>query len=117
MQSIISDPKNLSRAGSLQTGIETVYTFSITLYFPALENEGWYQTGKSGEKLAKTRYKRIDYDNRIKFLQDCVSSSLGIDDSQIFKGVQEKREDPLNSRAEVEIQVADVTDFIRRRGK
>lgn len=115
VQTLVSDPENLPRVGNLKTGIETVYEFRISLFFPALENEGWYRTGNDGEKQAKTRYKRIDYDNRIKFVQDCLSGSLGIDDSQIFRGLQEKREDPLNPRAEVEISVADIDDFIIRR--
>jgi len=71
---------------------------------------------RKGERKAKTRYKKIDYDNRIKFLQDSVVDSIGIpDDSQIFRGKQEKREDPDNPRAEVVIRVTDINQFIQER--
>lgn len=88
---------------------ETLYRFDVYLYFKTLENIGWHQThtkGKDkGKRKAATRYKRIDLDNRIKFLQDSVMSSLGVDDSQVFAGYQEKREDPDNPRAAVELYV------------
>jgi hypothetical protein len=119
-------------------GEETVYRFDIILYFPALENPGWFEVwskdsfytkdskdGKrrkgelkhrAGERKAKTRYKEIDYDNRIKFLQDCVSRAVGIpNDCQIFCGYQEKREDPDNPRAEVAISVENPQRFFRKR--
>lgn len=119
-------------------GEEAVYRFSIILYFPALENPGWFEKwaynvayskdskdGKhkkgdlkhrAGERKAKTRYKVVDYDNRIKFLQDCVSKAVGIpNDSQIFCGYQEKREDPDDPRAEVVISVEDPQRFFPKR--
>jgi Holliday junction resolvase RusA-like endonuclease len=113
---------------------ELIYRFDIVCYFDSLENPGWFERwdrdvfytkdskdGKhykgelkfsEGERKAVTRYKRIDYDNRIKFLQDCVSKSIGIpDDSQIFVGHQEKREDPDKPRAEVTVTIE--RDFAR----
>ena len=124
---------------SFPTDPELIYRFDIVTYFEALENPGWFETyaddgyytkdskdGKHkkgdlkhrrGEKKATTRYKRVDYDNRIKFLQDCVSKSIGIpDDSQIFVGHQEKREDPDNPRAEITVSVeTDVSRFFPKR--
>lgn len=112
---------------------DRVYLFRIILFFEALENPGWFERwekdtfvtrgkskgelkGKRGERKAKTRYKKIDYDNRVKFIQDCVVEAVGIpDDSQIFRGEQEKREDPDNPRAEVLIRVLDSDDFIKER--
>jgi Holliday junction resolvase RusA-like endonuclease len=71
---------------------------------------------RKGERKAKSRYKEIDYDNRIKFLQDCVVKSVGIpNDSQIFRGVQEKCEDASFPRAEVTIRVMDRSHFFTKR--
>jgi Holliday junction resolvase RusA-like endonuclease len=97
-------------------GHEVVYQVTLILYFEKLENDGWFEVfakGKNaGEKKAQTRYKIVDYDNRIKFLQDCVVMAVGIpNDCQIFRGVQEKREDPACPRAEVTIRVVDRSEF------
>jgi len=132
----------VSRIGkvmSFPTDPERIYRFDITCYFDSLENPGWFErwdrdvffvkdskdgkhrkgelNHKRDERKATTRYKRIDYDNRIKFLQDCVSKSIGIpDDAQIFVGHQEKREDPDNPRAEVVVTVEpDVSRFFPKR--
>jgi len=119
---------NLAKVLTFPTGPEVIYRFDITLYFEQLENPGWFEFWerdvfyqkdskdgkhkkgslkyKKGERKAVSRYKQIDYDNRIKFLQDCVSKSIGIpNDSQIFVGHQEKREDPRDPRAEVTVTV------------
>lgn len=122
---------------SLQTGPEVVYQFDLTLYFGKLENPGWFERwdktvyytrnskdGKhkrgevkhhAGERKAKTRYKRIDYDNRIKFLQDRVAEAFGIDDCQIFRGVSEKRESLDNPRAVVRVRVRERDQFFEGR--
>lgn len=121
------------------TNPELAYRFDMIAYFKALENPGWFEKweeskyytrdtkdGKhqkgelkhaKGERKAKTRYKQIDVDNRVKFLQDCVSKSIGIpDDSQIFVGYQEKREDPDNPRVEVTVTVIrDTSRFFPKR--
>lgn len=109
----------LGQVMSFPTDPELIYRFDMIAYFESLENPGWFEqygrdtfgrSGESkhhkGERKAKTRYKRIDVDNRIKFLQDCVSKAIGIpDDSQIFVGHQEKREDPCNPRVEITVSV------------
>ena len=131
----------MGRVLSFPIDPELVYRFDIVCYFDSLENPGWFETweddayytrdskdGKhkkgelkvrAGERKAVTRYKRIDYDNRIKFLQDCVSKSIGIpDDSQIFVGHQEKREDPGHERAEVTVTVEeDTSQFFPKRSR
>lgn len=101
--------------------LETIYEFDVTLYLESTQNMGWFERltrGPSkGERKAKTRYKRIDYDNRIKFVQDCLVKSIGIpDDSQIFRGVQEKREDKDDPRAVVTIRVLDQDEFFQKGG-
>jgi len=117
---------------NISTGLETVYQFELRVYFDALENPGWFEKwetdtyvtrgenkgqlkSRAGERKAKTRYKIIDVDNRVKFLQDCVVKSLGIpDDCQVFRGIQEKYEDPSNPRAEVTVSVVERDQFFRR---
>lgn len=99
---------------------ETIYQMDIVLYFAALENPGWFEVysrgSQLGERKAKTRYKVIDYDNRIKFLQDCMVKAIGIpNDCQIFRGTQEKREDRSNPRAEVTIRVRQRSEFFVER--
>jgi len=82
---------NLQLLQNFPVSIETIYSIDITLYLTDLENVGWHRFNKKGEREAKTRYKRVDVDNRVKFLQDCVSKSMGLpDDAQIFEGRQRK---------------------------
>lgn len=98
---------------------EVCYSFDITCHFAQLENPGWFerytQDGyytkdskekkpngqpkhlkgelkhRAGDRKAATRYKKIDVDNRVKFVQDCVVRGIGIpDDSQVFEGAQRK---------------------------
>jgi len=100
--------------------LETIYQFDVTLFLESTQNEGWFQRfakgPRQGQRKAKTRYKRIDYDNRIKFVQDCLVKCIGIpDDSQIFRGVQEKREDSEDPRAVVVIHVLDQDEFFPER--
>jgi hypothetical protein len=121
----------LGKVMAFPTDPELIYRFDMIAYFESLENPGWFERygkdtyGRSGElkhhkgeRKAKTRYKRIDVDNRIKFLQDCVSKAIGIpDDAQIFVGYQEKREDPHNPRVEITVSVEQDPDrfFSKRR--
>lgn len=125
---------NLARVSAFPTGdLELVYVMDIFMFFDKLENPGWFETwekdtfvtrgkhkgdlkGKAGERKAKTRYKEIDYDNRIKFLQDCVVKGLGIpSDSQVFGGWQEKHEDPDNPRTEVRVRLSNRDQFFHKK--
>ena len=91
---------------------ETVYELSVVLFFETLENPGWSRTNKQGQRQAMTRYKVVDIDNRVKFLQDCLVKALGIpNDCQIFRGSQEKHEDPKNPRVEITIRPVSVSQF------
>jgi Holliday junction resolvase RusA-like endonuclease len=81
--------------------LETQYRFDIILWLDNVENPGWFETftkgAQVGERKAKERYKRIDIDNRVKFLQDCFIKALGIpNDSQVFIGSQAKFKTPGN---------------------
>ena len=68
---------------------ETAYAFDIQLFFKAVENKGWHDRitkgPRKGERKAETRYKKVDTDNRVKFLQDAVCRAIGMpDDCQVF---------------------------------
>ena len=122
VQKVMGEPRNVAHLARFPVDPETRYSLRVVLYFPMLENPGWFEfwekntyvtrgkhkgelKGRKGERKAKTRYKVVDYDNRIKFMQDCLVEGIGINDCQIFHGEQEKREDPDNPRAEVYIKV------------
>lgn len=112
---------------------EILYRFDIALFFDSLENPGWFEfwkkdtyvtrgkwkgdlKGLKGERKAKTRYKVLDYDNRVKFLQDSLAKSLGIpNDCQVFGGHHGKYEDPENPRAEVTVVVEPHSKYFPRR--
>lgn len=113
---------------------EIPYTVEITAYFQSLENPGWFERfavdsfyakdskdgkhkkgelkHKKGDRKAKTRYKKVDIDNRIKFVQDCVIAGLGIPgDEQVFEGTQRKVHTKVLERMEVIVTVADRARF------
>ena len=128
VKNVIGQPLNLSVLTRFPVGPDRVYMLQVLLYFPSLENPGWFEfwekdtfvtrgkkkrelKGRKGERKAKTRYKVVDYDNRIKFMQDCLADSIGINDCQIFRAKQEKREDPVNPRAEVFLKIVNREEF------
>jgi Endodeoxyribonuclease RusA len=120
---------NLGSVSRLPTDQESVYRIDLDVYIDSLENPGWFEffeqdtfvtrgpkkgqvVGRQGERKAKTRYKVVDVDNRIKFLQDCVCKSVGIpNDCQVFQVGSTKYEDANNPRVEVTITVLDVNQF------
>ena len=75
-----------------------IYKLDITLHVPELENPRWFEGKRfekgthAGELKVKLRFKRIDADNRVKFLQDSFCACVGIDDSLIFCTSVSKRE-------------------------
>jgi Holliday junction resolvase RusA-like endonuclease len=100
---------NLSSLSNFPLDRETVYSMDIKLYFELLENPGWFDVytrgANVGKRKAENRYKVVDYDNRIKFIQDSVVNAVGIpNDCQIFMGTQEKHEDSECPRAEILIK-------------
>ena len=120
------------------TDHEQVYRVTLLAFFDALENPGWFEMWeenkywvrgskdgtcragelkyRKGERKAATRYKVLDVDNRIKFLQDSVTKAVGIpNDCQVFESRLVKLEDPGNPRAEVTIEVVDRDQYFPRR--
>lgn len=88
--------------------------FAVHLrFYLELVNLSWNNTNLPPSKRAKDRYKRIDLDNRIKLLTDCVRDAIDIDDSRFFAGTQEKQNepDPEKSRVEIFVQEVDPRDF------
>ena len=96
---------------------ELAYGISIKIFFRKLENDGWYKIitkgPRKGERDAQTRFSKVDTDNRVKFLQDCLCQNIGMpDDSQVFPVGIEKFQDKNNPRAEVTLRVIDVTPYL-----
>ena len=93
------------RAALLKLAQDVPYQLELIFYFDAIENAGWYETwtrgGKTGERKAATRFKRMDLSNRIKLLEDVVAKAIGLDDSHTFRLVVEKKLDAKNPRVEV----------------
>lgn len=69
------------------------YFIYYRVYFEAVEN-----------KSSKTRYKRLDVTNRLKFIEDCLKEAGGVDDSAFFLNLVEKRLAP-GGQEKVEIFV------------
>ena len=117
---------------------EICYEVDLKIYMKNLENPGWFkfytkttyytkdERGKNGKLLhqagdvknqkgdrkAKTRYKIVDVDNRVKFVQDCTMRSLGVPgDEQVFKNTQSKIQTKDKERVEVTVWVADHDQF------
>jgi Holliday junction resolvase RusA-like endonuclease len=59
--------------------------WAFVLDFPDILNKGW-------PKKARTRYKKFDVSNRVKLLEDALSTAVGMDDSQFFLTLAAKRE-------------------------
>lgn len=94
---------------------EVVYRLDILLYFERLENPGWFERWKRGknrgERKAQTRYKKLDIDNRVKFLQDRLCAAIGIPgDEQVFTGRQDKMQS-ADPRCEVVLTVTNRDDY------
>lgn len=81
-----------------------VYACHLRFYFETLLNASFNNPRVPPSKRAKTRYKKLDLDNRIKLLTDCVRDAIGIDDSHIFAASQEKHQDPSHPRVEITVQ-------------
>lgn len=96
---------------------EVAYRLEIALCFKKLENEGWFQQFKrgknAGQRKAQTRYVRVDTDNRVKFLKDCLCKSMGIpDDCQIFEDQVWKVKVEGEAYVMVRLTVVDEEDYI-----
>ncbi len=68
---------------------EGIYRVWYAFYFPIDELlNRTFGGGKKGS--AKTRYKRMDVENRLKLVADALATAIGIDDCQFFEGGQTK---------------------------
>jgi Holliday junction resolvase RusA-like endonuclease len=108
---------NLHLLGGFPLDQEQVYGISITAQFTSLQNPGWFEVNmkgpNKGQRKAKSRYRRIDVDNRIKFVQDCLTKTIGIpDDSQVFADHARKIEGP-DEKLTIRIFVEDPADYLR----
>lgn len=53
--------------------------------------------GNGLKNSAKTRYKKLDVENRLKLVSDALATAIGIDDCQFFEGGHSKMSASLNS--------------------
>jgi Holliday junction resolvase RusA-like endonuclease len=88
-----------------------VFAIHLRFYFAELVNASWNNPHVKPSKRAKGRYKKLDLDNRIKLLTDCVRDAMDIDDSRIFAASQEKHQDFIQPRVEITIQEVDPSLF------
>lgn len=82
----------LARIGQLDRGM--TYAVWYAFYFPLDELiNTTFGGGKKGS--AKSRYKRMDVENRLKLVTDSLATAIGIDDCQFFEGGHAKLSDEL----------------------
>jgi hypothetical protein len=86
---------------------EALYALHLR-FFMNLVNETWNNTNLPPSRRAKSRYKKVDLDNRIKLITDCVRDAVDIDDSHIFAASQEKHHVSQESQQHVEIYLQQV---------
>jgi Holliday junction resolvase RusA-like endonuclease len=94
----------------MQLDPEAIFHVDLVFYLQLL-NESYGNLKVPPSKRAKTRYKKIDLDNRVKLLVDCVRDAIGIDDSRIFSYRQAKIHDPARQRVEITIFTADPAQY------
>ena len=88
-----------------------IFAIHLRFFFEELTNSSWNNPAVKPSKRAKDRYKRLDLDNRIKLLTDCVRDAIDIDDSRVFAGSQEKHQDATRPRVEIYVQEVDPEMF------
>lgn len=86
-----------------------IFHVHLDIYFDSVENLNWNRQDKKNRP--KDRYKRIDLDNRIKFLTDCIRDAIAVDDSHFFYGSQRKLQDSDNPRVELYVYRVDPASF------
>ncbi len=75
---------------------EAVYRVWYVFYFPREDIiNTTFGGGKKGS--AKTRYKKLDVENRLKLVSDALATAIGIDDCQFFEGGHTKLSNSLVS--------------------
>jgi len=87
------------------------YRLVMVFYFDTLVNQGWIETDRSGKRKAKAPYKRMDAGNRRKLIEDCLASTLGIDDSLSMELTLVKSMDPDRPRVEIILQEVSPADY------
>lgn len=91
----------------------SLYGLHLRFFMSNLLNETYGDMKLPPSKQAKDRYKRIDLDNRIKLITDCVRDAISVDDSHFFSGSQEKHyvRNELEERVDIYVQEVRPQDF------
>lgn len=101
--------------------LPTIYGMKTIICLHKLENPDWFpkarfSKGKNiGELKVKLRYKRLDADNRLKFLQDWFTKCVGLDgDELIFEDVVRKKQilESETEHVEVHLYTLDRAEFL-----
>lgn len=86
--------------------VALAYKLDLTVWLENVENKGW------ATHSSKTRFREFDVDNRIKYLQDCVTRALGIpSDSQILENTARKNQG-TPERVVVVLEVIDPAPYL-----
>ena len=103
--------QNYLHVTSQAMNTEGLFAVHIRFFFDWLVNKTWNNMNIPPSRRADSRYKKVDLDNRIKLLTDCVRDAIDVDDSHIFAASQEKHQDPGNERVEITVQEVDPSLF------
>lgn len=108
---IWSREKIFKEISGLKISPYDIFSLNVDIYFPYadLMNDKY---GKDGR--VKSPYKRLDIDNRIKLLQDCIAAVMGADDKQIFDVRFRKfcAKTPKEKRVEIDLQRTNLKNFV-----
>jgi Holliday junction resolvase RusA-like endonuclease len=73
-----------------------------------LENKGWNDLKRNGERKSETRYKVFDATNRVKLTEDALKDALGIDDSQFIAVLTHKMQGGPDVPEHIEVFIWDL---------
>lgn len=85
--------------------------FGITLIFYMDCLTSWGNEGIPKSRRAKFRFAKTDLTNRIKFVEDCFKSIIGIDDSLTFTSLESKIHSPDNQGVYISYTASPVEGF------
>lgn len=95
--------------------LHRVYGLEVTLHMQKLENPNWFERTNAGKRKAKLRYKRVDTDNRLKFLKDRLTKAIGLqDDALIFEDIVRKVQTEGKEGVHVRVYIANRSNFLPR---
>jgi len=107
---VASRVADLAAHSSIQLRTDVPYAISISAYFPVIENVNW------SKGITRSRYRKVDTQNRQKLLVDGLMTAIGVDDSHLFHIRKLKFVDPNDPRVEITLVELD-EDWARAFGQ